>query len=114
MTENEKNLFYKVLKDNVTETPSPELTNKIMHIIHIKAHKRLVTQRIWTILGYALLIIGAVAFVGGYLFFYTDFKLPVLQIHFDVPSRMGVTIMSIIFVFLLIELYFRKRLYESN
>ncbi|MCL1968275.1 MAG: hypothetical protein FWF65_01725 [Bacteroidetes bacterium] len=114
MNENEKNLFYKVLKDNITEVPSPELANKIMHIVHTKAHKRLVAQKIWTILGYALLIIGAMVFVGGYLFFYTDFKLPVLQIHFEMPSRMGVTIISIIFVFLLIELYFRKRLYERS
>jgi hypothetical protein len=113
MNENEKNLFYRILKDKITEEPSPELTANIMHIIRKKAHKKAVLHKILTILGYILLILFAVAFVCGYLFFYTDFKMPVLHISFEMPSKIYIIILSIIFVFALIELYFRKRLYEN-
>jgi uncharacterized protein YacL len=113
MNENEKNLFYRILKDKITKEPAPELVKEIMCMVHKKAHKKLITQKIGTILGYASLIIGAVAFVGVYLFFYADFKLPVLHFNFEMPSKIYMVILSIIFVFLLIELYFRKRLYEK-
>jgi len=114
MNENEKSLFYKVLKDKVTEEPSPELASNIMHIVHKKAHKKIVTRKILGILGYILLGIFAISFVCGYLYFYTDFKLPALKISFDMPAKIYIIIIFIIFVFSLVDLYFRKRLYENG
>jgi len=114
MNENEKKLFYKVLKDNITEEPAPELTSNIMHIIHKKVQKRMIKKKIFEILGYAALITIPVVFVGFYLFYYTDFNLPVLQFSFEMPSRSYTITICMIFVFSLIQLFFRKRLYESN
>jgi len=114
MNENEKNLFYRVLKDNITEEPAPELTSSIMHIIHKKVQKRTIKKKILEIIGYAALITIPVVVVGFYLFFYTNFKLPILQFSFEMPSRVYILTIFMVFVFSLIQLYFRKRLYESN
>jgi hypothetical protein len=114
MNENEKNLFYGILKNNITDAPDPELANKIMCAVHKKAHKKLIINKILTILGYALPLMGAMIFVGWYLFSYADFKLPDFHIRFEMPSKIYLVIISIIFVFLLIELYLRKRLYEKQ
>ena len=114
MNENEKNLFYRVLKDKVAEKPPPELATNIMHIIHKKAHKRRVLFKILEILGYILLGAFAVGFVCGYLYFYTDFKLPALKISFETPAKVYIIIIFIIFVFALVDLYFRRRLYEGR
>ena len=114
MNENEKNLFYRVLKDNITEEPTPELTSSIMHIIHKKVQKRKLKNKIWEILGYSALITIPVVFVGFYLFFYTDFTLPILQFNFELPSKGYIITIFMIFVFSLIQLYFRKRIYENG
>ncbi|MCL2289816.1 MAG: hypothetical protein FWC34_03815 [Bacteroidetes bacterium] len=114
MNENEKNLFYRVLNDKITDESPLELTSNIMHIIHKKARKRAVTYKILGVLGYSLLGIFAIGFVGIYLFFYTDFKLPVLKIGFEMPSKIYPIIIFIIFIFSLVDLYFRKRLYENG
>ena len=114
MNENEKNLFYSVLKDKMTEEPAPELVPNIMHIIHQKAQKKATTMKVLEILGYVLLLLFAVAFVGGYLYFYSDFHLPSLKISIATPPQIYITIMSVIFALALVELYFRKRLYERN
>ena len=114
MNENEKNLFYRVLSDKITEEPSSELASNIMHIIHKKAHKRSVTRKILEILGYALLGIFAIGFVCSYLYFYTGFKFSILKINFEMPAKTYVIIIFIVFVFSLVDLYFRKRLYEDN
>jgi len=114
MNENEKNLFYKVLNDKITEEPLPELTTNIMHIIHKKAHKKRVLFKVLEILGYISLGVFAVGFVGGYLYFFTDFKVPVLSLSFEMPAKVYIIICFIIFVFSLIDLYFRKKLYERG
>ena len=114
MNENEKNLFYRVLKEKNTEEPSPELTINIMHIVHKKAHKKMVVNKILEILGYSVLGIFAVAFVGIYLFYYTDFKLPALHFSLEMPAKIYIIIILIIFVFSLVDLYFRRRLYEKG
>jgi len=114
MNENEKNLFYRVLKDKVAEDPSPELTINIMHIIHKKAHKKMVVNKILEILGYSVLGIFAVTSVSVYLFYYTDFKLPALHFSFEMPAKIYIIIILIIFVFSLVDLYFRRRLYEKG
>ncbi|MCL2435150.1 MAG: hypothetical protein FWD09_03285 [Lentimicrobiaceae bacterium] len=110
MNENEKNLFYKVLKDKVTEEPTPKLAMNIMHIVHKKAHEKLVISKILEVLGCILL--GA--FAVGFLCFYTDFKFPALKISFGMPAKIYIVIIFIIFVFSLIDLYFRKKLYERG
>jgi ABC-type proline/glycine betaine transport system permease subunit len=114
MNENEKNLFYQVLKEKIKENPPPELTSNIMHIIHKKVKKKTTTIKILEILGYSLLITIPVVFLGLYLYFYTDFKLPVLQFSFTMPSKVYMITIFMIFAFSMIQLYFRKRLYESN
>jgi len=113
MNKNEKKLFYSVLKDNQKEEPSQELASRIMHIVHAKAHKKEQKLRILEIMGYSLLVIFALTFVAVYLYFYTDFKIPTLTISFEIPSKIYIVIFSIIFVFSLIDLYFRKRLYAK-
>jgi len=110
MNENEEKLFYSVLKEKITEEPASELVSNIMHIIHKKAHKRMVVNKILEVLGCTLLGIFAV----GFLYFYIDFKPRILNFSFEMPSRMYIVIMSVVFVFALIELYFRKRLYEKG
>jgi len=110
MNENEKNLFYRVLKEKVAEDPSPELTINIMHIIHKKAHKKMVVNKILEVLGCILLGIFAI----GFLYFYTDFKLPVLKISFEMPAKIYIIIIFIIFIFSLVDLYFRRKLYEKG
>ncbi|MCL2245667.1 MAG: hypothetical protein FWC10_00930 [Lentimicrobiaceae bacterium] len=114
MNENEKNLFYSVLKDKNTEEPKAELAIDIMQMIHKKVQKKAATQKIWEVAGYILLVTLAIGFVGGYLIYYTNFKFPSLNIHFEMPSRMYMIIVSVIFVFALIELYCRKKLYERQ
>jgi len=113
MNENEKNLFYRVLNEKITEEPSPELASSIMHIIHKKVHKKRVMYKILEISGYILLGVFAIGFVGGYLYFFTDFKLPALKISFETPAKIYIAIAFIIFVFSLVDLYFRKRLYKK-
>jgi len=113
MNENEKNLFHRVLNDKITEAPSPDLAS-IMHIIHKKAHKKVVLYKMLTILGYTLLGIITIGFVSIYLFFYTDFKLPALRINFEMPAKIYIIIIFIIFIFSLVDLFFRKRLYENG
>jgi len=113
MNENEKQLFYRALENN-TEEPSLELASHIMFTVHQKARKKAMKSKILEIIGYALLAIFSIVFVAVYLFFYTDFKMPVLQISFNLPSRFYVIIFSIIFTFSLIDLYFRKRMYLQN
>jgi len=110
MNENEKQLFYRALKNN-TEEPSLELASNIMLVVQQKARKKAMKSRILEILGYSLLLIFALVFVAVYLFFYTDFKMPVLQISFNLPSKFYIIILSIIFTFSLIDLFFRKRMY---
>ena len=114
MNENEKNLFYHVLNQTIKEAPSPELTSNIMHIIHKKVRKKLRMQKIRTIVGYILLGVFAIGFVVGYLFFYAGFSLPVATFNFEMPSKLYLITFSIIFVFSLIHLGFRKKLYENN
>jgi hypothetical protein len=114
MNENEKSLFYSVLKETIIEEPSPELTSNIMHVIHKKVHKKMVTHKILEISGYILLGVVFIGFGLGYLFWYSDFKLPTLRINFEMPSKIYIIIASIIFVFSLIQLSFRKRLYENS
>jgi hypothetical protein len=114
MNENEKNLFYRVLDEKNAETPTPELTSNIMHIIHKKVHRREVLCKIAEVFGYSLLITIPAVFVGFYLYFYTDFKLPALHFSFEIPSRVYIITIFIIFVFSLIQLYFRQKLYERN
>jgi FtsH-binding integral membrane protein len=113
MNENEKNLFYSVLKEQITDEPTLELTSNIMHIIHQKVHKKMIIHKILKVLGFVLLGTAIVGFVYGYLFWYNDFKLPVIHIIFKLPAPIYMIIMSVVFVFSLIELYFRKRLYEN-
>jgi len=110
MNENEKNLFYSVLKEKVAEDPSPELAINIIHIIHKKAHKKRVMFKILEILGYILLGIFAV----GFLYFYIDFKFPALKISFEMPAKIYIIIIFIIFIFSLVDLYFRRKLYEKG
>ena len=114
MNENEKNLFYSVLKDRMTEEPAPEVVSNIMHIIHQKVQKKARNMKVLEILSYAILLFFAFGFVGGYLYYYSDFQLPSLKIGIAAPPRIYIIIMSVIFVFALVELYFRKRLYERN
>jgi TRAP-type C4-dicarboxylate transport system permease small subunit len=114
MNENEKNLFYSVLKEQITEDPPPELTSNIMHIVHQKVHKKMVINSILRILGFVLLGTAIVGFVYGYLFWYNDFKLPSLNITFKLPAPIYMMIMSVVFVFSLIELYFRRKLYKTG
>jgi uncharacterized membrane protein (DUF373 family) len=114
MNENERNLFYRVLKDKITEEPSPELTSNIMRIVHQKAHREKVVNKILEILGFSLLGVVAIGFLCGYLYFYTDFTLPSLRIYFEMPSKIYIIITSIIFVFLLVDLYFRRKLYQNS
>jgi len=114
MSENEKNLFYSVLKNNIVEEPTPELTSNIMHIIHKKVQKKMIKKKIFEILGYAALITIPVVFVGFYLYYYADFNLPVLQFSFELPSKVYIITSFIIFVLSLIQLYFRKRLYDNG
>jgi hypothetical protein len=111
MNENEKKLFYRVLKDSNIEEPSLELISNIMYIVQKKGHRRAIKSKILEIMGYSLLAFFALFFVAGYLFFYTDFKVPTLKISFDFPSKIYIIILSIIFSFCLVDLYFRKRLY---
>ena len=114
MNENEKNLFYSVLKDKMREEPAPELVSNIMHIIHQKAQEKAIKMKVLEILGYVFLLIFSVGFVSGYLYYYTDFQLPSLKIAIAAPPRIYIIIMSVVFVFALVELFFRKRLYERN
>ena len=114
MNENEKNLFYRVLNDKITEEPLPELALNIMYIIHKKAHKKRVMFKTLEILGYILLGTFAIGFVVGYLYFYTDFKLPALSFSFEMPAKVYIIICFIIFVFSLVDLYFRRRLYGEG
>ena len=114
MNENEKKLFYNVLKEKITEEPASELASNIMHIIHRKVYRRAVTNKILEISGYILSGIIITGFLYVYLFLYYDFKLPSFNIGIETPSRIYIIIMSVIFVFALIELYFRKRLYEKS
>ena len=113
MNENEKKLFYRVLKDKITEEPLPELSSNIMYIVHKKAQQKQVMRKTLEMLGYISLGIFIVGFLCGYLYFFTDFKLPVLKISFEMPAKTYIIITFIIFVFSLIDLYFRKRLYEK-
>jgi len=110
MNENEKKLFYSVLKEKITEEPASDLVTNIMYIVRRKAHKKMVVNKLLEVLGCTLLGVFAV----GFLYFYTDFKPPILNFDFELPSRIYLIIMSVIFVFALIELYFRKRLYEKS
>jgi len=114
MNENEKNLFYSVLKERMTEEPASELVPHIMYIIRQKAQKKAQKMKVLEILGYVLLLLFAVGFVGVYLYYFSDFQLPSLKIGIAAPPRIYIIIMSVIFVFALIELYFRKRLYERS
>jgi hypothetical protein len=114
MNENEKNLFYKVLNDKINEEPAPELSSEIMLFIHKKVKKRAITNKIWEVLGYFLLISAPLIFLGCYFYFYTDFKLPSLHLSFAFPSKGYTILIFIIFTFSLIELFFRKRLYEND
>jgi hypothetical protein len=114
MNENEKKLFYSVLKDKITEEPAPEQVSDIMRLVHKKALQRALAYKILEIAGYVLLGIVAVGFLCGYLYFYTDFKLPVLNFSFVMPSKIYIIMISIIFGFSLVDLFFRKRLYESG
>ena len=114
MNENEKQLFYSVLKEKMTEEPAPELVPHIMHIIHQKAQKKAQRMKVLEILGYVFLLLFAAGFVGGYLYYYSDFQLPSIKIGVVAPPRIYIIIMSVIFVFALVELYFRKRLYERD
>jgi ABC-type antimicrobial peptide transport system permease subunit len=114
MNENEKNLFYHVLNKQITEEPTPELAVNIMHIIHQKVHKKMILHKTLVIFGYALLGALALGFVAWYLFFYAGFSLPVIRFNFEMPSKVYIITASIIFVLALIQLSFRKRLYENN
>jgi FtsH-binding integral membrane protein len=113
MNENEKNLFYSVLKEKITEEPTPVLSSNIMYIVHKKMKKRTITNKIWEVLGYSLLITIPLVFVVGYLYFYSDFKFPSFHFSFEMPSKVYIFIIFIIFSFSLIELFFRRRLYEN-
>jgi len=113
MNENEKKLFYNVLKDKISEEPAPELLSNIMNMVYQKTHKRMVIHKILEISGYSFLIIFAFVFVGVYLFYYSGFKLPTWNFSFVMPSRIYIVIFSIIFAFSLVDLFFRKRLYEN-
>jgi predicted membrane protein len=113
MKENEKNLFYRVLSNNIKEEPSQELVLDIMHTVHKTVKKRIMTNKILEVLGYSLLGILSLGFVCIYLFFYTDFTLPALHISFVMPSKIYIIMISIIFCFSLIQLYFRQRLYKN-
>jgi FtsH-binding integral membrane protein len=110
MKENENNLFYRVLSDKIKEEPSPELVAHIMHTVHKTVKKRIIMHKILEVLGYSMLGVLSVGFVGVYLFFYTDFKLPA----FEMPPTIYLIMISIIFCFLLIQLYFRQRLYAKG
>jgi FtsH-binding integral membrane protein len=114
MNENEKKLFYSVLKEQNTNEPTPELASNIMHIIHQKVHKRRLMYKILKILGFILLGTAVAGSVYGYLFWYNDFKLPAIHITFKLPAPIYMLIISVVFVFSLIELYFRRRLYENS
>jgi hypothetical protein len=114
MNENEKKLFYSIITDKITEEPPSELVSNIMHAVYKKVHKKLVINKIFEILGYSLLGIVAVGFLGGYLYYYSDFKLPAIKISFEMPAKIYIIIISIIFTFSLVDLYIRKRLYESG
>jgi hypothetical protein len=114
MNENEKNLFYSVLKDKMREEPAPELVSNIMHIIHQKVQKKARKMKVLRILGYVSLLLFSVGFVVGYLHYFSDFQLPSLTIGITAPPLIYIIIMSVIFLFALVELYFRKRLYERN
>jgi nitrate reductase NapE component len=113
MNNNEKNLFYKILNDSVKEEFLPNLVDNIMHTVHKTVKKRIMRNKIFEVLGYSMLGILSVGFVGVYLVFYTDFKLQALHFSFQTPSSIYYIMISIIFIFLFIELYFRKRLYEK-
>jgi predicted membrane protein len=113
MKENEKNLFYRVLNDNIKEEPSRELVSNIMHTVHKTVKKRIIMNKIFEVAGYSFLGILSLGFVCVYLFFYTDFKLPALHISFVMPSKIYIIMISIIFCFSLIQLYFRQRLYKN-
>ena len=110
MNENEKNLFYNVLKEKNTEEPASDLATNIMHIIHRKVHKKMVVNKILEVLGCTLLGVFAI----GFLYFYTDFKPPILKFSFEMPAKIYIIIIFIIFVFALVDLFFRKRLYEKG
>jgi hypothetical protein len=114
MNENEKNLFYSVLNNRITEEPTRELTSNIMRIVHQKVHQKTKTNKILAVLGYVLLGFFTVGFLCVYLYFFTDFKLPAFHFSFKMPARFYIIIISIIFAFSLIDLYFRKRLYENG
>jgi len=114
MNENEKNLFYRVLKDKISDESTQELPSNIMHIIHKKVQKKQNKKKIFELFGYFMWITIPVIFVGVYLFFYTDFKLPTFHFDFVIPSPNYIIIIFILFVFLVVELFFRKRLYESD
>jgi cytoskeletal protein RodZ len=114
MNENEKNLFYSVLKEQITEKPTSESVSNIMHIISQKVHKKMIFRKILRVLGFVSLGIGIVGFLYVYLFWYHDFKIPEMNVSFVMPSRIYTIMISIVFVFSLIELYFRKRLYGRN
>ena len=112
MKENEMNLFYRVLSSRTTEDPSPDMSVNIMQTVHNYAKKRMIRNKILEILGYSILGIISLGFVLGYLIYYTDFKLPVLHFSLERISTNYIIILSFIFVFLLIQLYFRKQLYS--
>ena len=114
MKENEKNLFYRVLSDNIKEEPSPDRVAEIMRKVNNYAKKRIIRNKILEILGYSVLGMISLGLVFGYLIYFTDFKLPVLHFSFETPSKIYIIILSFIFVFLLIQLYFRQRLYETQ
>ena len=114
MNENEKNLFYSVLKDKMTEEPAPEVVSNIMYIIHQNAQKKARKMKVLEVLGYILLLLFAIVFVGVYLHYYSDIQLPSLKTGIAAPPRIYIIVMSVIFVFALVELYFRKRLYERS
>ena len=114
MNENEKNLFYHVLNKQIAEEPTPELAFNIMHIIHQKVYKKMILRKTLVISGYALLGVLALGFVAGYLFFYAGFSLPEIRFNFEMPSKIYIITAAIIFVFALIQLSFRKRLYENS
>jgi FtsH-binding integral membrane protein len=113
MKENEKNLFYRVLSNNIKEEPAQELVSNIMHTVHKTVKKRIIMHKIFEIAGYSLLGVLSLGFVCVYLFFYTNFKLPALHISFVMPSKIYIIILSIVFCFSLIQLYFRQQLYKN-
>jgi uncharacterized membrane protein len=114
MKENEKNLFYNVLSSQIAEEAPPELMTNIMQNIHKIVKKRTIKYKILVILGYAALVIIPVAFVGFYLYYYTNFKIPSFQFNVEIPSKNYLIVIFILFVISLVELFFRKRLYENN